>query len=87
MDSSNDSDISEGMRDLIDRGFAFKRDRDNPYPEFGNMGGTRDQVRDFDVSYVHRPLTLNVSAGVASTHGLTSVAYDSATAAGRNTTL
>jgi len=78
MDSSNDSDVSEGMRDLIDRGFAFKRDRDNPRPEVGNMGDTRDPVRDLDVSHVHRPLTLNVSAGVAS------VAYESATAAGRN---
>jgi len=42
-----------------------------------------------DVSHVQRPLTLNSTDGVrpfvASTHGLTPVAYESAAAAGRNT--
>jgi len=84
MDSSNDSDVSEGMRDLIDRGFAFKRDSDNSCPVVDPMGDTRGPVRDLDVSRVHRPLTSSRSADVASTHGLTSVAYESATAAGRN---
>jgi len=48
------------------------------------MSESRAQVRDMDVSHVQRPLTLSVSAGVASTHGLTLVAYESAAAAGRN---
>jgi len=73
------------MRDLVDRGFAFKRDRENPCLEIGYIGKTRGQVRDMDVSHVQRPLTLNVSAGVASTHSLSRVAYESAAAAGRNT--
>jgi len=84
MDSPYDSNVSEGMRDLVDRGFAFRRDRENLYPESDRIGKTRGQVRDMDVSHVQRPLTFNVSAGVASTHGLTPVAYESATAAGCN---
>jgi len=58
MNSPYDSDVSEGMKDLVDRGFAFKRDRDNICPEIGYIGETRGQVRDMDVSHVQRPLTL-----------------------------
>jgi len=73
------------MKQLVERGFAFKHGREDPCPEIGYIGETRGQVRDMDVSHVQRPLTLSVSAGVASTHGLTPVAYESAAAAaGRN---
>jgi len=82
MDSPYDSDISEGMKELVERGFAFKRGREDPCPKIGYIRETRGQVRDMDVSHVQRPLTHSVSAGVASTHGLTPVAYESA--AGRN---
>jgi len=37
-----------------------------------------------DVSHVQRPLTSKVSAGVASTHGLTLASQEPVTAAGRN---
>jgi len=79
MDSPFDSDASEGMRDLVERGFANKRERQIAY-----IGETRAQVCDMDVSHVQRPLTLNLPAGVASTHGLTLVTQESVTAHGRN---
>jgi len=79
MDSSYDSDASEGMQDLVRRGFAIRRER-----EIDHVGDTRVQFHDMDVSHVQRPLTLSVSAGVASTHGLTLATLETVTAAGRN---
>jgi len=76
MDSPYDSDVSEGMRDLVERGFAIKRGREHPRTEIGYIGETRAQVCDTDVSHVQRPLALSVSTGIASTHGLTPVSYD-----------
>jgi len=84
MDSPNDSDASEGMKELVERGFAIKSRREHLDTEVDYMRVSRAQVRDMDVSHVQRPLTLSVSAGVASTHGLTPVAYESAAAAGHN---
>jgi len=84
MDSPSDSDLSEEMRELVECGYAVKRGREHIAPESRHLGETRVQVPDSDVSHVQRPLTLNVSAGVASTHGLTTVALESVTAAGRN---
>jgi len=86
MDSPYDSDVSDGMRDLIRQGFAIKQGRKRLGPEIGHLGEVHTQSHDTDVSRVQRPLTLTVSSGVASTHGLTSVAYESATARGRNST-
>jgi len=83
MDSPYDSDVSDGMKELIRQGFAIKRGRECLGPELGYLGEIHTQVHDTDVSHV--PLRLNVSAGVASTHGLTTVAYELATARGRNT--
>jgi len=85
MDSPYNSDISEGMKEFVERGFAIRRRRDQPCPEVGYIGETCAQVRDMDVSHVQRTLTLSVSAGVASTHGLSPVAYELVAAAGRNT--
>jgi len=85
MDSLSDSDLSEGMRELIGRGFAISRGRERVIPEARQSGEPRAQVRDLDVSHVQRPLTLSVSAGVASTHGLTPATLETVTAAGRNT--
>jgi len=76
MDSPCDSDASEGMRELVERGFAIKSRREHIDTEAEYMRESRGQVRDMDVSHVQRPLTHSVSAGVASTHGLTPVAYD-----------
>jgi len=85
MESPCDSDANEGMIELVERGFAIKSRREHIDTEFDYMRDSRGQVRDMDVSHVQRPLTHNVSAGVASTHGLTPVAYESAAAAGRKT--
>jgi len=84
MDSPSDSDLSEGMRELIGQGFAIRRGKERVIPESRQSGEPRAQVRDLDVSHVQRPLTLNVSAGVASTHDLTPATTDTVTAAGRN---
>jgi len=84
MDYPGDSDASDGMRELVERGYAIKRDRQDLYQEIGYLGETRVLVRDLDVSHVQRPLTSQVSAGVASTHGLTPATQESVTAAGRN---
>jgi len=84
MDSPYDSDVSEGMKDLVERGFAIKRGRERSWTELGNIGEICAQVRDTDVSHVQRPLALNVSTGVSSTHGLTPATLESVTAAGRN---
>jgi len=73
MDSPYESDASEGMRDLVERGYAMRRDSGDPSLIRGHQGETRALIRDLDVSHVHRPLTLTASAGVASTHGLTTV--------------
>jgi len=85
MDSPYESDNSEGMEELVERGYAIKRGREYPCPERGYLGETRAQVRDLDVSYVQPPLTSNLSTGVASKHGLTSATQELVTAAGRNT--
>jgi len=84
MDSLSDSDLSEGMRELIGQGFAIKRGRDREIPESSQLRERRAQFLDLDASHVQRPLTLNVSAGVAPTHGLTTATLDPVTAAGRN---
>jgi len=84
MDSQSDSDLSEGMRNLIECGYAVKRGREHLVSEPRYSGEPRALVRDSDVPNVQRPLTLNVPAGVASTHGLTAIALDAATVANRN---
>jgi len=84
MDSASESDDSDGMRDLVRRGFAIRRDGEHTGPEWGYQGEIRAQVRDLDVSHVQRLLTLTVSAGAASTHGLTPATQSLVTAAGRN---
>jgi len=85
MESPYDSDVSEGMRELVERGFAIKRGRENLSIELGEFKGTRALVRDTDVSHVQRLFTLNVSAGVASTHDVTPATHESVAAVGRNT--
>jgi len=87
MDSLSDSDLSEGMRNLIECGYAVKRGREHLAPEFIYSDETRVQVRNSDVPNVQRPLTLSVPAGVASTHGLTAMALETATVAGPNITV
>jgi len=84
MDSPYESDASEGMRELVERGYAIRRDSDYVSPVRGHQGETRALIRDLDVSHVQRPLTLNVSAGAASTHVLTPATQSLVTAAGRN---
>jgi len=84
MNSQSDSDLSEGMRNLIECGYAVKRGKEHLVTEPRYSGEPRVLVRDSDVPNVQRPLTLNMSAGVASTHGLTSMARDTATVANRN---
>jgi len=71
MDSPCESDDSDGMRELVERGYAIRRDRECPGVLKGPQGETRAPIRDSDVSHVQPPLTLTVSAGAASTHGLT----------------
>jgi len=80
MDSPCDSDDSEGMQELVRRGFAIRRERELDY-----AGDDRVQFHDIDVSHVQRPLALNLLAGVASTHGLIPAIQESVTARGRNT--
>jgi len=84
VDSPYDSNTSDGMRELVKQGFAIKRGREYKTSEVGSSGETHALVRDSDVSHVQCPLTQTVSAGVASTHGLTPATYASVTAAGRN---
>jgi len=84
MDSLSDSDLSEGMRDLIGQGFAIKRGREREAPESNHLRESRAQFRDSDVSRVQRPLTQSVSAGAASTHGLTTGTLETVTTADRN---
>jgi len=60
MDSPYDSDASEGMRELVERGYAIKRSREDLYQERGYLGETRGLVRDLDVSHVQRPLASQV---------------------------
>jgi len=86
MDSQSDSDLSEGMSELIWQGFTIKRGREHLASDIRNLEEPRAQVPDMDVSHVQRPLTLSVSAGVASTHGLTPATLETVTAAGRNNT-
>jgi len=83
MDSLGDSDSSEGMRELIERGFAIKSGRGHLSPDLDYPGTSRAPVCDTDVSHVQRPLTCNMLAGVASTHGLTLSTNEPVTAAGR----
>jgi len=84
MDSLSDSDLSEGMRDLIGQGFAIRRGREREIPEPNQLREPRAQFRDSDVSHVQCPLTLSVSAGAASTHGLTTATLETVTTADRN---
>jgi len=84
MDAASDSDDSDGMRDLVERGYAIRRDPEHPGQALGHQGETRARIRDSDVSHVQRPPTLTVSAGAVSTHGLTTVTHHSVTAPGRN---
>jgi len=86
MDSLSDSDLREGMRVLMRLSLANKRGKEPEIPESSQLGEPRAQFRDLDVSHVQRPLTLNVSAGVASTHGLTMTTLETVTAASRNHT-
>jgi len=73
------------MKELVERVYAIKRNREDLYQEIGYLGETRVLVRDLDVSHVQRPLTSHVSAGVASTHSLTPATQELVTAAGRST--
>jgi len=73
--------------ELIRQGFAIKRGRKRIAPEPRHLGEPRAQVRDFYVSHVQGPLTLGVSAGVASTHGLSPATLEPVTAAGRNNSI
>jgi len=84
MDTSGDSDTSEGMQELKAQGFAIKRNREHLAPDPKYLGEARTMFRDSDVSHVQRPLPPCVSTGVASTHGLTTVNQESVTAANRN---
>jgi len=84
MDSLSDSDLSEGMRELIGQGFAIKRGREQENPELSQLREPRAQFRDSEVSHVQRPLALSVSAGIASTHGLTTATLESVPAGDRN---
>jgi len=84
MDTSGDSDTSEGMQELVDQGFAIKRDREYLAPDPKYLGEARTMFRDSDVSHVQHPLPHYVPTGVASTHGLTTVNQKSVTAANRN---
>jgi len=84
MDSLSDSDLSEGMKELIRQGFAIKRGGDREIPELSQLREPRAQFRDLDASHVQRPLALSASAGAASTHGLTTVTLETVTAPGRN---
>jgi len=84
MDPASELDDSDGMRDLVERGYAMRRDRECPGLVMGHQGETRARISDSDVSHVQRPLTLTVPAGAASTHGLTPATLHLVTAAGRN---
>jgi len=79
MDSPCNSDASEGMQDLVRRGFVIRREK-----ELDHTGDARVRFHDMDVSHVQRPLALNLLAGVASTHGLTPATQESVTARNRN---
>jgi len=84
MDPASESDDSDGMRDLVERGYAIRRERKCPRLVMGRQGETRARIRDSDVSHVQRPLTLTESAAAVSTHGLNPVTQSLVTAAGRN---
>jgi len=84
MDSQSESDLSEGMRNLIECGYAVKRGKEHLAPEFKYVGEPRVPVRDSDVPSVQRPLAYHVPAGVASTHGLAPVTRDGVTGGNRN---
>jgi len=87
MDTSGDSDTSEGMQELVDQGFAIKWGREHLAPDPRYSSEARTMFRDSDTSHVDRPLPHYVSTGVASTHGHTTVNQESVTAANRNTIL
>jgi len=85
MDTSGDSDTSEGMQELVEQGYAIKRGKEHLAPDPKYLGGARTMFRDSDASHVQRLLPQHVSTGVASTHGLTTVNQELVTAANRNT--
>jgi len=87
MDTSSDSDISEGMQELVEQGFAIKRGREHLAPDPKYLGRARALFRDPDASHVQRPLPQQVSMDVASTHGLTAVIPELVTMADRNNTI
>jgi len=86
MDSESESDLSEGMRNLVECGYAVKRGKEHLAPEFKYVGEPRVPVRDSDVPSVQRPLTRPVLADVASTHGLAPLTRETVTGGNRNNT-
>jgi len=61
MDSLSDSDLSEGMRELVGQGFAIRMWRERIEPEIRLSGEPRAQFGDLDVSDVQRPSALSVA--------------------------
>jgi len=84
MDTSSDFDTSEGMQELVEQGFAIKRGREHLAPDPKYLGRARALFHDPDASHVQRPLPQQMSLGVASTHGLTTVTPELVTTADRN---
>jgi len=81
MASPYDSHESEGMREIINQGFAIKRGGGREAVELAELEKVRATVRDTDVPSVQRPFAPSASTGVASTHGFIPVARESAVAA------
>jgi len=84
MDSMSDSNLSDGMRELVGQGFSIRMGRERIEPEIRLSEEPRAQFRDLDVSDVQRLSALSVPVGAASTHGLTPATLETVTAAGRN---
>jgi len=81
MESPYDSDMSEDIRDLVERGLATYRRKRDSRAEQTNAESVCAPNRDMDIPSVQHPLVL---AGVSLTHGLAPMSSELLVGAGRN---
>jgi len=70
MDYTSDSDISDGTRDLVQRGLASVKRRRTTNRSQRERPRERTSVTDMDPSQIRHPLREERVIGASSTHGL-----------------
>jgi len=85
MDSSYDSDISEGTHDLVRRGLASDRKRRSSRADLDTEGQSLAPNRDMNTMYVRLPPTLVVQAEEPSARGLNLTGLESVKGQNYNT--